>query len=140
MIITNIDNTLNLMEKMLSLDILTYIYHFYNIDIIKKQKILKKKILIDIKKLFNIYYYDENILMYLNENNNMVLRHLNNNTRHIQQIQHIMPLNENEYENDNENQNQIVNINNNNTDIILFNYNDIEQNMERKINIYIVYV
>ena len=58
----DIDSFLNMMENMLSADLLKHIVSMVcldkNLSIIKKQKELKYKLNKDVIKLFNTYYYD----------------------------------------------------------------------------------
>ena len=83
----DIDSFLNMMENMLSVDLLKHIVSMVcldkNLSIIKKQKELKYKLNKDVIKLFNTYYYDNNFLLYRNERNQFILENISLNNKHI---------------------------------------------------------
>ena len=83
----DIDSFLNMMENMLSADLLKHIVSMVcldkNLSIIKKQKELKYKLNKDVIKLFNTYYYDNNFLLYRNERNQFILENISLNNKHI---------------------------------------------------------
>ena len=83
----DIESFLNMMENMLSADLLKHIVSMVcldkNLSIIKKQKGLKYKLNKDVIKLFNTYYYDNNFLLYRNEKNQFILENISLNNKHI---------------------------------------------------------
>jgi len=83
----DIDSFLNMMENMLSVDLLKHIISMAcldkNLSIIKKQKKLKYKLNRDVIKLFNTYYYDNNFLLYRNERNQFILENISLNNKHV---------------------------------------------------------
>jgi hypothetical protein len=83
----DIESFLNMMERMLSGDLLKHIISIVcldkNMSIIKKQKKLKYKLNKDVIKLFNTYYYDNNFLLYRNEKNQFILENISLNNKHI---------------------------------------------------------
>lgn len=84
----DINSFLNLMEDMLSYDILKQIillvYKDQNMAVIKKQKLLKYRINSDIIKVHNIYYYDNNFMIYKNQSDQFILEKISvNNMNNI---------------------------------------------------------
>lgn len=143
-----------MMADMLNPDLIKSIITIINIDIIKKQKRLKRQLMLDIKKLFNIYYYDNNFLMYLNENNQIVLQNIGINSQYnnISLYNTTNPNTENQIVPYNPN-NQTLIINNqdavNTETVILDNFqtpitypqqNDNVEHQQRNIKIYIYYI
>lgn len=62
------------MFEILNEDIVKKIILYINIDIIKKQKKLKKELNIQIKEYKNVFYNDKNYLIYRNLDNNLILK------------------------------------------------------------------
>jgi len=148
------DVFIKMMADMLNPDLIKSIITIINIDIIKKQKRLKRQLMLDIKKLFNIYYYDNNFLMYLNENNQIVLQNIGINSQYnnISLYNTTNPNTENQIVPYNPN-NQTLIINNqdavNTETVILDNFqtpitypqqNDNVEHQQRNIKIYIYYI
>lgn len=75
----NIELYLNLMENILNKDILKKILTFINIEIINKQKKLKKLLNYEINKYRDIYYKDNKYLIYKNNLNNIAINNINKN-------------------------------------------------------------
>lgn len=76
----DIESFLTVMSSILSDDMIKYIIHLVSVDknrqIIRRQKELKIQLNKDIIKLFNTYYYDNNFILYKNENNQFVLENM----------------------------------------------------------------
>lgn len=83
----DIESFLYVMKEMLPFDIIKHIVALVSMDknlaVIKKQKQLKIKLNADIIKLFNTYYYDNNFLLYRNEQNQFVLENISLNNKNI---------------------------------------------------------
>ena len=75
--ISVIDLYFNKMEKILNNDLIHKIFTYINIQIIKKQKFFKNILNTEIIKYKNIYYNDNNFLIYRNNNNNILLNNKN---------------------------------------------------------------
>ena len=132
----DINTFLNIMEDMLSYDMIKYIismiYRERNFHIIRKQKFLKNKVNTDVIKIHNIYYYDNNFMIYKNQRDQFVLEKISLN-----------PVNNiSLYANDN----PILTSNNCENEIILFDnnqeqvYDDNGLPVQRRIKLNIVYV
>lgn len=80
---SNIDLYFNKMENILNFDIIRKIYTIINIQIIKKQKILKKYLNDDILLYKNAFYYDKNLLIYKNNSNNIKIKNKNYNNKFL---------------------------------------------------------
>lgn len=150
-----IDSFLDIMESMLSYDILKHIVQLISTDknqmIIKKQKQLKLQLNKDIIKLFNTYYYDNNFILYKNDNNQFVLENMSLTNKQIY-IYSNKPLHEQEneiVENDQQHQMILHNQSSTNTtnEIVLFEegsnqelYDDNGFAIQRRIKLNIVYI
>lgn len=66
------------MFEILNEDIVKKIILYINIDIIKKQKKLKKELNNQIKEYKNVFYNDKNYLIYRNLDNNLILKNKKN--------------------------------------------------------------
>lgn len=78
-----IDNFLCKMQEVLNADIIEnivtkYIYRQNNLQTIRRQTEIRRRLIIDLRKFFNILYYDQNFIVYRNINDNIVLE--NNHT------------------------------------------------------------
>lgn len=80
---SNIDLYFDKMENILNFDIIRKIYNIINIQIIKKQKILKKYLNDDILLYKNAFYYDKNLLIYKNNSNNIQIKNKNHNNKFL---------------------------------------------------------
>jgi hypothetical protein len=124
----SIDTFLDTMEQILPRDLILYTILYYykkhNIKIIVQQKILKKILNQSILSLFNTYYCDNSIMLCKNKNNQMVLKQRANKKCYL-------------YSNTENVQNEIID-NSQNTETVLFDYP--EDNLPRKIKLYIVYI
>tara|TARA_Y100000389_G_scaffold191910_1_gene218778 strand:+ start:389 stop:823 length:435 start_codon:yes stop_codon:yes gene_type:complete len=76
---SNIDLYFDKMDKILNCDIILKIFNIINIQIIKKQKILKNKLNYDILLHKNIFYNDKNMLIYKNNANIQIKNKTNYN-------------------------------------------------------------
>ena len=76
----DIESFLTVMDSTLSSDMIKHIVQLVstekNLQIIKKTKELRFQLNKDIIKLFNTYYYDNNFILYKNENNQFVLENM----------------------------------------------------------------
>lgn len=65
------------MEDMLNADIINrivrQIYRSYNLSIIRQQLDAKIRLIVSLKKFFNVLYYDNNFIVYMNTNNDVVM-------------------------------------------------------------------
>lgn len=81
-----IDNFLCKMQEVLNADIIEnivtkYIYRQNNLITIRRQAEIRRRLIIDLRKFFNILYYDQNFIVYRNINNDVVLE--NNYTTNV---------------------------------------------------------
>lgn len=161
----DIENILTLMSNELTYDIIKHIIFFVHQDVnkktIAKQKVLKKIMMLELVKYFNIFYHDKNIILFRNENNDVVLESITNKYNdlylysNINQIQDTNSINNNliEYNqiaNDISNtSNEImshVNTAETNNEVVLFkniNTTVLDENgfeVQRRIKLYIVYI
>lgn len=161
----DIESVLTLMSKELTFDIIKHIVFFVHQDVNKKtivkQKMLKKKMMLELVKYFNIFYHDKNIILFRNENNDVVLENITNKYNdmylysNINNIQNTNIINNNliEYNhianeisntsneiishvNTAETRNEVVLFKNTNTTVL--DENGFE--VQRRIKLYIVYI
>ena len=108
------------MFEILNEDIVKKIILYINIDIIKKQKKLKKELNIQIKEYKNVFYNDKNYLIYRNLDNNLILKNKKNNLSNYKLIK--LNKNTSNYDFDNNNTSNIII--NNDSNIIMNNINN----------------
>tara|TARA_Y100000389_G_C17316988_1_gene441016 strand:- start:200 stop:577 length:378 start_codon:yes stop_codon:yes gene_type:complete len=108
------------MFEILNEDIVKKIILYINIDIIKKQKKLKKELNIQIKEYKNVFYNDKNYLIYRNLDNNLILKNKKNNLSNYKLIK--LNKNTSNYDFDNNNTSNIII--NNDSNIIMNNLNN----------------
>ena len=108
------------MFEILNEDIVKKIILYINIDIIKKQKKLKKELNIQIKEYKNVFYNDKNYLIYRNLDNNLILKNKKNNLSNYKLIK--LNNNTSNYDFDTNNTSNIII--NNDSNIIMNNLNN----------------
>jgi hypothetical protein len=108
------------MFEILNEDIVKKIILYINIDIIKKQKKLKKELNNQIKEYKNVFYNDKNYLIYRNLDNNLILKNKKNNLSNYKLIK--LNNNTSNYDFDINNTSNIII--NNNSNIIMNNLNN----------------
>lgn len=80
---SNIELYLDKMKELLNSDILRKILTYINIDIIKKQKLLKNELNNEIKEYNNIYFNNLDYIVYRNMKNNLIIKNKRNkNTKY----------------------------------------------------------
>tara|TARA_B100001540_G_scaffold317748_1_gene352596 strand:+ start:15260 stop:15667 length:408 start_codon:yes stop_codon:yes gene_type:complete len=80
---SNIELYLDKMKELLNSDILRKILTYINIDIIKKQKLLKYELNKEIKEYNNIYFNNLDYIVYRNMKNNLIIKNKRNkNTKY----------------------------------------------------------
>jgi len=80
---SNIELYLDKMKELLNSDILIKILSYINIDIIKKQKLLKNELNKEIKEYNNIYFNNLDYIVYRNMKNNLIIKNKRNkNTKY----------------------------------------------------------
>lgn len=80
---SNIELYLDKMKELLNSDILIKILTYINIDIIKKQKLLKNELNNEIKEYNNIYFNNLDYIVYRNMKNNLIIKNKRNkNTKY----------------------------------------------------------
>lgn len=80
---SNIELYLDKMKELLNSDILRKILTYINIDIIKKQKLLKNELNKEIKEYNNIYFNNLDYIVYRNIKNNLIIKNKRNkNTKY----------------------------------------------------------
>lgn len=117
------------MFEILNEDIVKKIMLYINIDIIKKQKKLKKILNNEVKEYKNVFYNDKNYLIYRNLDNNLILKNKKNNLSNYKLIK----LNNNT-------SNYNFNINNTSNIIINNDSNIIMNNLNNNIKIIVKYL
>lgn len=117
------------MFEILNEDIVKKIMLYINIDIIKKQKKLKKILNNEINEYKNVFYNDKNYLIYRNLDNNLILKNKKNNLSNYKLIK----LNNNT-------SNYNFNINNTSNIIINNDSNIIMNNLNNNIKIIVKYL
>ena len=120
----NIEIYMNLMEKILNVDILKKILTIINLDIINKQKIYKYFLNKELSNFKQIYCFDKNYIVYRNCSNNLAIKQNSANKKKLSLIK------------------TNKNILDFNSDIILNNYDNIILNSSNmnNIKIYIKYI
>jgi len=120
----NIEIYMNLMEKILNVDILKKILTIINLDIINKQKIYKYFLNKELSNFKQIYCIDKNYIVYRNCSNNLAIKQNSANKKKLSLIK------------------TNKNILDFNSDIILNNYDNIILNSSNmnNIKIYIKYI
>lgn len=108
------------MFEILNEDIVKKIMLYINIDIIKKQKKLKKILNNEIKEYKNVFYNDKNYLIYRNLDNNLILKNKKNNLSNYKLIK--LNNNTSNYDFDINNTSNIII--NNDSNIIMNNLNN----------------
>lgn len=108
------------MFEILNEDIVKKIILYINIDIIKKQKKLKKELNNQIKEYKNVFYNDKNYLIYRNLDNNLILKNKKNNLSNYKLIK--LNNNTSNYDFDTNNTSNIII--NNDSNIIMNNLNN----------------
>jgi hypothetical protein len=108
------------MFEILNEDIVKKIILYINIDIIKKQKKLKKELNNQIKEYKNVFYNDKNYLIYRNLDNNLILKNKKNNLSNYKLIK--LNNNTSNYDFDINNTSNIII--NNDSNIIMNNLNN----------------
>lgn len=108
------------MFEILNEDIVKKIILYINIDIIKKQKKLKKELNNQIKEYKNVYYNDKNYLIYRNLENNLILKNKKNNLSNYKLVK--LNNNSSNYDYDINNTSNIII--NNDSNIIMNNLNN----------------
>jgi len=108
------------MFEILNEDIVKKIILYINIDIIKKQKKLKKELNNQIKEYKNVFYNDKNYLIYRNLDNNLILKNKKNYLSNYKLIK--LNNNTSNYDFDNNNTSNIII--NNDSNIIMNNLNN----------------
>ena len=108
------------MFEILNEDIVKKIMLYINIDIIKKQKKLKKILNNEIEEYKNVFYNDKNYLIYRNLDNNLILKNKKNNLSNYKLIK--LNKNTSNYDFDNNNTSNIII--NNDSNIIMNNLNN----------------
>ena len=108
------------MFEILNEDIVKKIILYINIDIIKKQKKLKKELNNQIKEYKNVFYNDKNSLIYRNLDNNLILKNKKNYLSNYKLIK--LNNNTSNYDFDNNNTSNIII--NNDSNIIMNNLNN----------------
>lgn len=159
----DIDTFMSRMEEELNTDIISkimkHVFRAHNLEVIKRQAHTKKKLIISLKKFFNIIYYDNNFIVYMNTNNNVVMENthaMNVSTylyssaapeNHEIQADDGMQMIANSVSNTQNNLLQTANFDSEDTnDVILFNnsnnqYTDYDGNtVQKKINFHVVYI
>ena len=107
------------MFEILNEDIIKKIMLYINIDIIKKQKKLKKILNNEVKEYKNVFYNDKNYLIYRNLDNNLILKNKKNNLSNY----------------------KLIKLNNNTSNIIINNdSNIIMNNLNNNIKIIVKYL
>lgn len=122
---SNIELYMNKMENILNVDILKKILTIININIIKKQKILKNQLNQEINKYKDVYYKDNKFLIYKNKLNNIAIRNRFNYSNNINLK--LIKVKNNTINND-DNINNII-LNNTNNIIYEKNLNNNEMNI-----------
>lgn len=122
---SNIELYMNKMENILNVDILKKILTIININIIKKQKILKNQLNEEINKYKDVYYKDNKFLIYKNKLNNIAIRNRFNYSNNINLK--LIKVKNNTINND-DNINNII-LNNTNNIIYEKNLNNNEMNI-----------
>jgi len=122
---SDIELYMNKMENILNVDILKKILTIININIIKKQKILKNQLNQEINKYKDVYYKDNKFLIYKNKLNNIAIRNRFNYSNNINLK--LIKVKNNTINNDN-NINNII-LNNTNNIIYEKNLNNNEMNI-----------
>ena len=80
---SNIELYLDKMKELLNSDILRKILTYINVDIIKKQKLLKNELNKEIKEYNNIYFNNLDYIVYRNMKNNLIIKNKKNkNTKY----------------------------------------------------------
>jgi hypothetical protein len=127
---TDIDNFIETMKLMLPTDLQQlilreYIYKERNLQIIKKQKETKVTLNKELLYMFNVFYDDNNLKLYKNQNNQYVLRNYLKNKQF-----YICTAN-----------NEIIPVNNTN-ELVLFEpqYDMNGHPIQRRIKLNIVYI
>ena len=108
------------MFEILNEDIVKKIILYINIDIIKKQKKLKKELNNQIKEYKNVFFNDKNYLIYRNLDNNLILKNKKNNLSNYKLIK--LNNNTSNYDFDTNNTSNIII--NNDSNIIINNLNN----------------
>jgi hypothetical protein len=108
------------MFEILNEDIVKKIMLYINIDIIKKQKKLKKILNNEIEEYKNVFYNDKNYLIYRNLDNNLILKNKKNNLSNYKLIK--LNNNTSNYDFDINNTSNIII--NNDSNIIMNNLNN----------------
>ena len=108
------------MFEILNEDIVKKIMLYINIDIIKKQKKLKKILNNEINEYKNVFYNDKNYLIYKNLDNNFILKNKKNNLSNYKLIK--LNNNTSNYDFDINNTSNIII--NNDSNIIMNNLNN----------------
>jgi len=108
------------MFEILNEDIVKKIILYINIDIIKKQKKLKKELNNQIKEYKNVFYNDKNYLIYRNLDNNLILKNKKNNLSNYKLVK--LNNNSSNYDYDINNTSNIII--NNDSNIIMNNLNN----------------
>jgi hypothetical protein len=108
------------MFEILNEDIVKKIMLYINIDIIKKQKKLKKILNNEIKEYKSVFYNDKNYLIYRNLDNNLILKNKKNNLSNYKLIK--LNNNTSNYDFDINNTSNIII--NNDSNIIMNNLNN----------------
>lgn len=108
------------MFEILNEDIVKKIMLYINIDIIKKQKKLKKILNNEINEYKNVFYNDKNYLIYRNLDNNLILKNKKNNLSNYKLIK--LNNNTSNYDFDINNTSNIII--NNDSNIIMNNLNN----------------
>lgn len=159
--ITSMTDILN--DDMIKYIIQNYVYRKHNRSVIAKQKELKYKMLIEIRKLFNILYFDRNFVVYLSVNNQVMLEnlsmvynnvHIYSNTVQSNAIPNIPNLH-NEYQqlanNLTNSENHLMQSatfdNSSNNELVLYNHQQQTQQLydenglpiQRRVRMYVVY-
>ena len=108
------------MFEILNEDIVKKIMLYINIDIIKKQKKLKKILNNEIEEYKNVFYNDKNYLIYRDLDNNLILKNKKNNLSNYKLIK--LNNNTSNYDFDINNTSNIII--NNDSNIIMNNLNN----------------
>jgi|TARA_Y100000389_G_C17394098_1_gene481561 hypothetical protein len=122
---SDIELYMSKMENILNVDILKKILTIININIIKKQKILKNQLNQEINKYKDVYYKDNKFLIYKNKLNNIAIRNRFNYSNNINLK--LIKVKNNTINND-DNINNII-LNNTNNIIYEKNLNNNEMNI-----------
>lgn len=155
----DIENFINIMNQKLNNDLITYIitryiYKPYNIDIIKKQRKCFQNMKIQLMKFFRILHYDQNFIVYQNDDGNVILEnnyvvsniHLYSNTNTIEPIDEINEEYQQIANSVSNTSNNLIQSQYNTNQIILFNNNNnqvLDENgmlVPRRIHLSVVYI